>query len=152
MTHSTPCECPRAGWCERHQCVKTVFQHWDCRHVPDRFHEWEQGDGERLQWSDFQPEAAAVPEGPGLLRQAFNYGRAVGRHIGNGRREVPETVAADRLSVCRNCDDCDQASLVCRHAQCGCQLLTKTRWASEACPLGHWLALTSASHTPSKDS
>lgn len=69
----TGCECPTAGWCPRHQCLKTVLQHHLCRTQPDRFAQWER---EALTVS---PESAraAQSEEPGVLRKAWNFGKAM---------------------------------------------------------------------------
>ena len=41
----------------------------------------------------------------------------------------------DRLDICNDCDKNSNG----RCSECGCFVDVKTSWASEACPLGHWL-------------
>ena len=43
----TPCECPRPGWCPRHQTHKPGVWHQLCRTQPEYFALWETGDGPR---------------------------------------------------------------------------------------------------------
>ena len=44
----TPCECPFAGWCERHRCHKPPAFHQLCRRQIEYFQAWEEGRGPRL--------------------------------------------------------------------------------------------------------
>ena len=41
----TDCECEAPGWCERHQCHKTLTQVRACRRLPGLFGLWEKGRG-----------------------------------------------------------------------------------------------------------
>lgn len=141
---TTDCSCTHPGWCERHQCFKTVLGHWQCGHMPERFAEWERGEGVRWQGTDEQPPAEAASEAPGVMQRALNFGAAVGRHVRNGLRTVEPDVYEQRLAVCRTCELCDVVHLICRHTNCGCWLTAKARWASEDCPLAKWPALVGA--------
>lgn len=134
----TGCECPTAGWCPRHRCLKTVMQHHLCRTEPERFGQWER---DRAQQSE---EAATFPTTePGLLRKAWNFGKAVVRHVADGGRDVSDEEFFSRLAVCKTCESCDVPRMVCREQSCGCQLYVKARWHSENCPQGKWPRLES---------
>ena len=41
----TPCECDKAGWCERHRCEKPELLFQLCRRRADFFERWERGEG-----------------------------------------------------------------------------------------------------------
>lgn len=136
-TALTGCECPTAGWCPRHRCLKTVLQHHLCQTEPERFAQWEH---DRAQ----QPEKATVATSePGLLRKAWNFGKAVVRHVADGGRDVSDDEFFARLAVCKTCPSCDVPRMVCRERSCGCQLYVKARWHSETCPLDKWPSLES---------
>lgn len=62
---ATNCECPAAGWCERHQCHKAARWHWLCRNRTDWFAEYEAGRGPRLSGGKDAPPA--VFEQPGAF-------------------------------------------------------------------------------------
>jgi hypothetical protein len=127
---STPCECPVAGFCERHQCQKTEHWHTLCRTRADYFDLWEQGRG----------PGQYLPDGPGLLQRVGNFGKAVVRHIADRGRKVDDQIFEERLAICQDCPSCDVKRWICREKSCGCHLKTKARWASERCPLGKWQA------------
>lgn len=77
---------------------------------------------------------------PGLVKQAWNYAKALARHAADGRMLTPDQVEA-RLDVCSLCP----FRTGNRCGECGCYLDEgpegqegKALWASEACPLGKW--------------
>lgn len=41
----TDCECESAGWCDRHQCVKSEWLWETCRRHPATFQMWERREG-----------------------------------------------------------------------------------------------------------
>ncbi len=41
----TECECTQAGWCERHQCMKSSYLFQFCRRSTRLFRNWEEGNG-----------------------------------------------------------------------------------------------------------
>jgi hypothetical protein len=77
-------------------------------------------------------------EGPGLLRKAANFGKAVVKHVADGGKHVSDEVYLARLSVCANCPSLDPERMRCMEKTCGCRLKVKARWRSESCPLGKW--------------
>lgn len=44
-TAKTSCECPAAGFCQRHKCQKNAHFHSLCQNRPDYFDLWENGRG-----------------------------------------------------------------------------------------------------------
>ena len=76
--------------------------------------------------------------GPGLLRKAANFGKAVVKHVADGGKHVSDEVYLARLSVCANCPSLDPERMRCLEKSCGCRLKVKARWRSESCPVGKW--------------
>jgi hypothetical protein len=143
----TACECTEPGWCERHKCQKTPAWYLLCRRQEAYYQLWEQGQGPCLNLiaeqnqpppDDPVDEDPSAPAGPGLLRRAMNFGKAVVRHVADGGAKVSDEVYEKRLSTCRQCDLCDKSRMVCAHSSCGCFLIIKARWQSESCPLQKW--------------
>lgn len=133
----TPCECTHAGWCERHHCHKTSTQHLLCRIKPKEFEAWDRG--EVLCFDAEKNEGAT--SGPGVLRRAWNFGKAVVRHVADGAEQVDESTLQARLDACRVCPSCDLERMVCREPECGCLLQIKATWRSESCPRCKWPAI-----------
>lgn len=72
---------------------------------------------------------------PGLIAQGATFLKAVVRHVADGGNPASDEEYERRLEVCamcsvRNGEQC---------GQCGCVIAKKARWASELCPLGHWM-------------
>lgn len=78
------------------------------------------------------------PIGPGLARKLKNFGFAVTKDVKTGSRRVPESVRAERITICRSCPLYNKAKGWCKHPDCGCLMTRKVRWASTECPVGHW--------------
>ncbi|QDU39657.1 hypothetical protein Mal4_40030 [Maioricimonas rarisocia] len=131
----TQCVCSGPGFCRRHQCRKTLHWYRLCRMRADYFQLWEQGRG----------PGQLRPGEPGLATQVVNFGRAVLKHVANGRNQADTAVVAARLAACENCDSLDGLRRVCREPDCGCFVDRKARWESEDCPRGRWPALESPS-------
>jgi len=75
------------------------------------------------------------PKMPPLVKQAANFAKATIKHIADMGRNTPDMVMKSRLEICNKCDKNSNG----RCSECGCFIDVKTSWASEACPLGHWL-------------
>ncbi len=69
--------------------------------------------------------------GPGLIRKAANFGKAVVKHVADGGKHVIDEVYLARLSVCANCPSLDPERMRCLEKSCGCRLKVKARWRSE---------------------
>ena len=80
-------------------------------------------------------DAPSEPKMPPLIKQAANLAKATVRHVANMGRNTPDMVMKSRLEICNDCDKNNNG----RCSECGCFVDVKTSWASEACPLGHWL-------------
>ena len=137
---NTPCECPAAGWCERHHCMKPDYLFQRCRRDQTLFQAWEEGRGPCFPISDDENGEApsTSTEIPSFARRVLNFGAATLRHAANGFREVDDTLQEARLTICRACSSCDTEQMICRELNCGCYLQTKSKWASETCPRGFW--------------
>lgn len=80
-------------------------------------------------------------------RLALRAGRAAGRFTRAGFATTPPEALAERQSICRACPEWDAAALnsTGRCRKCGCSTWAKLRMATESCPLGKWLAISSPS-------
>lgn len=82
MKSNTACECPAAGWCQRHGMEKDQAWHRLCRFNPKVFAQWEAGEGPRLADSratgrlpgTIKPRALPAPE-VAVAVICHNYGR-----------------------------------------------------------------------------
>lgn len=79
-------------------------------------------------------------QGPGLLKRAANYGKAVVRHVADGSKHVGDDVYLARLTICVDCPSFEPEQTRCKERSCGCRLTKKARWRSESCPLSKWPA------------
>lgn len=52
--------------------------------------------------------------------------------------KVEKTVRNDRRDVCASCPFAQQKMMGTMCTQCGCNIKTKTIFATESCPLGKW--------------
>lgn len=74
-------------------------------------------------------------EGPGVLKQMLNFGKAAVNHLISGLKLAPVEVQQERLKICSNCEYKPKDKDTCLHAGCGCVLSTKVTWAEQECPL-----------------
>ena len=133
----TDCECATPGWCDRHQCKKHPHFHKLCQARTDYFELWEKGAGPGQNLQPVTEHNNGSSE-PGMIRKAFNFTKAVARHVTNGSKHVDEETYNARLSTCQECEMCDTTRMVCKHKSCGCTLKVKALWDSEHCPLKKW--------------
>lgn len=75
---------------------------------------------------------------PGIVRKAANFTIAVGKHIGDGMKELDEEAYQERITTCKTCPSFNPVKKNCREMNCGCYIYKKARWRSETCPLGKW--------------
>ncbi|QDU10755.1 glycosyltransferase [Gimesia aquarii] len=137
QSSKTDCECAEPGWCERHQCKKHPHFHKLCQTRTDYFELWEKGAGPGQNLQAVSENSVESSE-PGMMRKAFNFTKAVARHVTNGSKHVDEATYNTRLSTCQACEMCDTSRMVCKHKSCGCTLRVKALWDSERCPLNKW--------------
>lgn len=74
-------------------------------------------------------------------------GRAAHRFARAGFATTPPEALAERQRLCRECPEWDAKALngTGRCRKCGCSTWAKLRMATESCPLGKWLAISSPS-------
>lgn len=84
---------------------------------------------------------AAPAPGPGLLRKAANFTRAVVSHVTAGLPILDEAATAARLAVCATCPARRDGSCTL----CGCNLAVKASWRDQDCPRGLWPGADSVS-------
>ena len=144
----TGCECPLAGFCNRHNMQKTPHMHKLCQNHQGYFDKWEkcQGPGQdQSQCSkektettvEVKPQEIKKPvELPSIVQQAKNFAVAATNHAKNGFKSASEEVQNERLSICGGCEYYIAEQHRC--GKCGCPLAGKTKWASSTCPIGKW--------------
>ena len=78
------------------------------------------------------------------------FGHAAHRFARAGFAATPPDILATREATCRACPEWDAAALnnTGRCRKCGCSTWAKLRMATEACPIGKWLAISSPSVSP----
>jgi hypothetical protein len=143
---NTKCECPLAGYCNRHGVEKSAHQHKLCQNHTGYFNLWENckgpgqnpsncGDGE----VDYVPDVIEPDKPltlPSKMQMAKNLVKATADHVKSGLSNVAESEQERRLAICAECPLLIKESGRC--SACGCFLATKTKWASSSCPKGKW--------------
>jgi hypothetical protein len=146
MEKTTKCECPLAGYCNRHQVQKTPHMHKLCENHQGYFELWENCKGPGQDQAECEKDKvpdqeqvkkeADVIQYPSKLQMAKNFAKAATKHVVNGRQTVTDEEQKVRLDICGGCDYFDEKSNRCK--DCGCPLATKTKWSSSTCPQGKW--------------
>lgn len=155
---ATPCECPMAGYCERHGVNKSAHLHKLCQNHIGYFVMWEDCQGPNQNPQDCQrksfksnetnfqapaqnmlerspEEKQAEQKLPSTMEMARNFLGAATDHVKNGMKHVDENQQKNRLAICEECPHLVEGG---RCGKCGCYLQTKTKWASSSCPIGKW--------------
>lgn len=132
MEKKTPCECPMAGFCERHKIEKNEVKHRLCATRIEYFNMWEKG----------------TPKYPSLITQVSNLAKATVKHIGGGLK-TDEVLREKRLAICKTCELYDAVQNRC--TECGCYLQYKAAWPTENCPLDKWPKENDISRTENAD-
>ena len=78
--------------------------------------------------------------GPGIMRKARNFAGSMGKAALDGFARATAEQVAERLAICQDCDQFDEAGNQCR--ACGCLLKYKPHLRSAVCELGKWPAIT----------
>lgn len=149
MEKNTACECPLAGFCNRHGIKKSAHLHKLCQTSEKYFNMWEncQGPGQHFVNCDKKESAPPVVEQqpepvqtqqtlPPLKEQATNFIKSAAKHVVSGLKSSPKEVQEQRMAICSSCEFFIKDSMRC--GACGCYLATKTRWDSSTCPKGKW--------------
>lgn len=148
----TPCECPLAGFCNRHQVDKTPHWHKLCQNHMGYFNAWEKciGPGQNQSQCGKKEVAQGAPpeipiaqqgsqqpqQMPSLFTQAANLAKSAAKHALSGGANVSPEQKQARLDICYSCDKFVKETMRC--SACGCYLNTKTEWKTSSCPLGKW--------------
>lgn len=143
----TPCECPLAGHCSRHNVDKTPHWHKLCQNHMGYYNAWEKcmGPGQdqsqcgKKEVAQSLSETPQVPQSqkmPNLFTQAANLAKSVTKHALSGGANVSPEEKQARLDICYGCDKFVKETSRC--SACGCYLNTKTEWKTSSCPLNKW--------------
>lgn len=84
---------------------------------------------------------------PNRWALARNFLKAAAKRAKDPRNVSPEEYVA-RLTICENCPSKLRLLGRCTHKDCGCVLAKKARWATEGCPVGHWLPVAAVTLPP----
>lgn len=151
--NATPCECPLAGYCERHGVNKSAHLHKLCKNHIGYFQMWEDCKGPNQNPNNctknknpgfITPAQSPISEElktndnklPTTMQMAKNFLSSAANHVRNGMQNVSDEEKQDRLNICNECPHITEDKSRC--GKCGCFLQTKTTWASSSCPIGKW--------------
>ena len=82
------------------------------------------------------PPVGEKPQGPGAVKLAGNFLKAMTRYIQDKGRNVSQEEYKARLEVCNNCQFLEGNR--CLHMKCGCFVTRKAKMRSQNCPIGRW--------------
>ena len=124
---TTPCDCPLAGWCDRHKREKTPHLHKLCQ-TDERY---------RSKWDKEAPKQSAIAKAARLTT-------AVGKWMAAGQPVRNQDEIDIAFATCGTCEfykPSSDDSGTC--GKCGCYvnrrgMLNKIRMATESCPIGKW--------------
>ena len=161
MEKKTGCVCENPGFCSRHNMNKTPHFFHLCQNHVGYFKMWEECRGPGQEFTECAKSSATLPdkpkptcsscnkqpinkpaeveppkEYPSLFQQSLNLGSALVDHIANGLKSTEKTLQEQRLEICNECPSFNKDAGRCR--ECGCYMITKTKWDSAKCPLGKW--------------
>lgn len=159
----TKCECPLAGYCNRHGVEKTPHEHMQCKHNPTYFNKWEKGQmpGQenakvKLPKKEAAPEPAKEPKRqcpfcknmgctgecrndnklPSVWQMAKNAAVAAKDAAKDGFTQVSDEEVERRKEICNECPHFIPNQNRCE--VCGCALALKNKLRSQNCPKGYW--------------
>lgn len=164
-TNKTRCECPLAGYCERHGVNKNSHLHTMCQNHIGYFNMWEncRGPGQnplsckkptesgqeatksgqeeesRCQFCgdrNCSGECRNSQQLPSKIQMAKNLASATKDHAKAGFAQAQDELQAERLEICKGCEFYIPAQDRC--GKCGCYLKSKSAWKSSKCPIGKW--------------
>lgn len=134
----TQCECPLAGFCNRHGVEKNSHLHKLCQTNDRYFQMWENCRGPKQIPSKCgsKENAYEEPKLPSIVQQATNLAKSTAVHIATGAGKVSQEEFDRRLSICGNCEFLVAEKNRC--GKCGCFLQNKASWETSSCPIGRW--------------
>lgn len=164
----TGCECPLAGYCNRHGVTKTPHEHVQCQHNPTFFKKWEEGRGPGQEGGRQEPPpkkkepepvtkppaSTAVPVCPFCHNQGCN-GMCRNNQKTPSMMQMAKNFAGSMKDAAKDGfkgsgEDLTKERLeICagceffipdqqRCSKCGCAMAFKTRLRSASCPIGKW--------------
>ena len=166
MENKTGCECPLAGFCNRHGIKKNSHYHKLCQNHSGYFKMWEECRGpgqnftdctetkteEEVEQSrqkeknkkrckfcnteDCQGECRNQQSLPSKIQMAKNLASATKDHAKTGFAQAQDELQAERLEICKGCEFYIPDQDRC--GKCGCYLKSKSAWKSSKCPIGKW--------------
>lgn len=147
----TNCECPLAGFCDRHGVQKSAHYHKLCQNNPKYFNLWEKCRGPNQNPAncikqssneivEFKPETTVAEPGteqklPSTMEMARNFISSAAKHVKNGMKNVSQELHQERLAICQECPHLLNNT---RCGKCGCFVESKAKWSSSSCPIGKW--------------
>jgi len=148
----TPCECPLAGYCNRHGVTKHLHHHKLCQNHQGYFDMWEEGRGPgQPKTSKPQPknpvckfckntgctgECRNNNQLPSTTQMAKNLAKATKDHVRGGLKIVSDDEIKQRLEICGDCEHYIPHSARCK--LCGCFTKFKAKLKSGGCPINKW--------------
>jgi hypothetical protein len=154
----TGCECPLAGYCERHGVSKNSHLHAMCENHEAYFKMWDncKGPGQdplnckkpaekgleeesRCEFcgeKDCSGECRNSQQLPSKMKMAKNLAIASKDHVKDSFAQAQEELQAERLEICKGCEFYIPEQDRC--GKCGCFLKSKSAWKSSKCPIGKW--------------
>lgn len=113
------CECPLAGYCNRHKLTKGEATFKMCQ-TQDGF----------LQ---FEKLAGNIKE-PNIISKILNYGKTQVSNVLNGFQKVSKDIEQNRLDICSSCPLNVNGTCI----DCGCIIQEKVKLSVSFCPQGKW--------------
>tara|TARA_R100000152_G_C6693512_1_gene124561 strand:+ start:177 stop:623 length:447 start_codon:yes stop_codon:yes gene_type:complete len=148
MSKKTECECPMAGYCERHGVQKSKHLHTLCQNHQGYFNMWEQCRGPNQNPNDCLPKVEKTKKIelqeeqekgeqtlPSTMTMAKNFVSSAAKHVASGFNFASDEEKERRLAICAECPHIVNNT---RCGKCGCVLKTKAGWATSSCPIGKW--------------
>jgi|TARA_A100001518_G_C1213584_1_gene56235 hypothetical protein len=162
----TECQCPLAGYCNRHGIKKNHHYHKLCQNHSGYFKMWEECRGPGQNFIDCdqkdvkteeevkQSQEVQVPKCtfcnnqgctgecrnkqklPSKVEMAKNLTSATKEHVKSGLAHADTDLQKQRLEICQGCEFYIPQQDRC--GKCGCYLKSKSTWKSSKCPIGKW--------------
>jgi len=157
MENKTKCECPLAGFCNRHGIEKTKHWHKLCQNHVGYFNMWEECRGPGQQFIDCNNKPQKTEDKlickfcqntkctgecrnkqskPSTIQMAKNLAESTVKHVKSGLLKVTEEERQKRLDICSDCEFYIPKEDRC--GKCGCYMKSKSTWKTGQCPIGKW--------------
>lgn len=163
----TKCECPLAGYCNRHGVNKTPHEHKLCQNHPTYFKAWEEGRGPGQEGGrqepppkKKEPKPATKPSTSAVPVCSFCHNQGCNGMCRNNQKtpsmmQMAKNFAGSMKDAAKDGfntvekDKVEERMEICvgceffipdqqRCSKCGCAMAFKTRLKSASCPIGKW--------------